>query len=59
MLFGDKPRGPAALLLLVDVLVGRHAHLHHQRQELLEVDGFVLIDIQLFEPGVHILLLED
>lgn len=61
LIFRDQPRGPApgpaALLLLVDFVMGVHAHLYHQRQILLEVDCTISIDIQLFEPGLCILFL--
>lgn len=47
----------AQQLLLVDFIMGCQAHLYHQRQVLLEVDGIIFIDIQLPEPGVCTLFL--
>lgn len=61
LIFRDQSRGPApgpaALLLLVDFIMGFQAHLYHQRQVLLEVDCTIPIDIQLFEPGLCSLVL--
>lgn len=54
---GAQPPGPVALLFLVDGFMGCQAHLDHQDHKLLEVNSTILIDIQLFEPGVCVLLL--
>lgn len=51
------PRAQQLLLLLVAILMGYHAYLHDQYEELLEVDGVVTVDIQLSEPSVSILFL--